>query len=565
MLRSSCLVFIFALAAAADVQNGVVRSGGQAIPGAAVTAVCGTDRITTVTDAAGRFEMGGLPANGSCQFSVAMFGFESAARQSTVSSSSLDFSLQLQTRATLPAPPSAPQSAAAKPPAQPAQSPASTPPQSSASTTSNGAGPGRGGFGSGRGGQFARRNANGQMANGGGRGGFQNLSLIGNGEQVADGGIEPMSGTTDANAGNASEAFVLNGSLSQGVQAQPGDGMGMGGPGGFGRGGPGEFAPGGFGPGGQNAAFGQAPDGGGPGGPGGGGFGGPGGGGFGGGRGGGGFGGGRGGGGRGGRMANRNTQFGNRVNRGRGRSFQGSAYYTFGNSVLNARPYSFTSSRLLSGEEVPKSGYAYNRFGFSGGGPLRIPKLFSSDKTFWFVNYTGQRTKSPIDNALTVPSAAERAGDFSGISNIIYNPFTNAPFPGNVIPSSMIDRSSAGLLSLIPLPNAPGAINNYQLITSTPNNTDNLQVRINQTISTKDRLDVNFNFQHRNSDSVSSFGFVDPLHGYGLSSNLTYSRTISRYLINNASFTFSRNISNQLSYFSYGQNIEGQLGISGVT
>jgi hypothetical protein len=90
-------------------------------------------------------------------------------------------------------------------------------------------------------------------------------------------------------------------------------------------------------------------------------------------------------------------------------------------------------------------------------------------------------------------------------------------------------------------------------------------VRINQTISTKDRLDVNFNFQHRNSDSISSFGFLDPTHGYGVSSSLTYSRTISRYLINNASFTFSRNISNQLSYFSYGQNIEGQLGISGVT
>jgi hypothetical protein len=264
-------------------------------------------------------------------------------------------------------------------------------------------------------------------------------------------------------------------------------------------------------------------------------------------------------------MANRNTQFGNRINRGRGRRFQGSAYYTLGNSVLNARPYSFTSSQLLNGEEIPKSGYGYNRFGFSGGGPLNIPHLFSSDKTFWFVNYTGTRTRNPIDDALTVPTAAERTGNFSGIPNIIYNPLTNAPFPGNIIPASMINPASAGLLSLIPLQNAPGIVNNYQLIASTPSNTDNLQVRINQTLTTKDRLDVNFSFQRRNSNSISTFGFLDPTHGYGLSSSLTYSRNFSRNLINSAVFSFSRNLSYQLSYFSYGQNIEGNLGISGVT
>jgi hypothetical protein len=552
MLRSSCLVFMFIAIAAADVQTGVVRSGGQAIPGATVTAVCGADRITTVTDAAGRFEIGGLLAKGSCSFAVAMFGFEAVERQSAISATPLNFDLKLRARATLPQTQSAPQQAQNKP-----NSPSPAP-----ARTQSPAGPGRGGFGPGRGGQFARRNPNGQTPNADARGGFQNLSLIGNGEPAEDGQIEPVPGSTDANAGNASEAFVLNGSLSQGVQAQPGDGMGMGGPGGFGPGGPG-----GFGPGGQNVAFGEAPGGGpgggGPGaGPGGFGGGGRGGGGFGGG-GRGGFGGGRGG--RGGQFANRNAQFGNRINRGRGRTFQGSAYYTFGNSVLNARPYSFTSPQLLNGEQVPKSGYAYNRFGFSGGGPLRIPKLFSSDKTFWFVNYTGQRTKSPVDNALTVPSAAERTGDFSGIPNIIYNPFTNSPFAGNVIPSSMINPAAAGLLKLIPGANAPGVVNNYQLITSTPTNSDNLQVRINQTISQKDRLNVNFSLQHRNSDSISSFGFLDPTHGYGLSSNLTYSRTFSRYLINNASFTFSRNISNQLSYFSYGQNIAGELGITGVT
>src|SRR6202042_81128 len=114
----------------------------------------------------------------------------------------------------------------------------------------------------------------------------------------------------------------------------------------------------------------------------------------GGGRGGGGFGGGGRGGGRGrGNQPNRNVQFGNRVNRGRRQQFQGNAYYTIGNSVLNARPYSFTSPTSLTGGLVPKAAYANNRFGFSGGGPLSIPHLFTSEKTFWFVNYTGVRSK----------------------------------------------------------------------------------------------------------------------------------------------------------------------------
>ena len=90
-------------------------------------------------------------------------------------------------------------------------------------------------------------------------------------------------------------------------------------------------------------------------------------------------------------------------------------YYTFGNSVLNARPYSFTSPTTLTGEELPKAGYASNRFGFSGGGPLIIPHLFSGDKTFWFVNYTGNRSKNGFDDVTTVPTVAERAGDFSGL------------------------------------------------------------------------------------------------------------------------------------------------------
>lgn len=565
MLRTAGSFFLIAGLAFAETQSGVVRSGGQAIPGAGVTALCGADKITTVTDETGQFELGGLPST-PCKFFISMFGFEPAERDVTASASPLTFDLKLQTRATL----------ATEPSATPA---APTPP---APTERARRGPGRGGFGGRQGGFGGGQNRGGAGAPNGtnpggaqsaaagagpGRGGpgFQNLNLIQNNENVPNAGeVEPSPAGTVEDASGSNEAFLVNGSLSQGVQAQPGDALGLGpGLGAFGPGGPGGAGnPFGIQ---NNPANGGLPSlAAGPGGGGGGGFGGGGGG-----RGGGGGGGfgGRGFGGRGGRNAvpNRNFQFGNRINRGRRNQFQGNVYYTIGNSVLNARPYSFTSPTTLSGAELPKAGYAYNRFGFSGGGPLIIPHLFSGDKTFWFVNYTGVRSKTGFDDVTTVPTLAERGGNFAGLGTTINFPGTTTPFPNNVIPATMLNPAAVALLAYIPLPNAPGLKNNYQLIGANPNNNDNLQTRINQTISAKDGLDINLNYQHRNSETIQPFGFADPTSGYGLSSALTYRHTFNRYLINSLVWSFSRNLSHTLSAFSYGPNIEGNLGIGGVS
>ena len=406
--------------------------------------------------------------------------------------------------------------------------------------------------------------------------GFQNLSLVQNGEAASDadigaGGIVPPDNVGGGGAstgalagGGASEALLVNGSLSQGIQAQPGDGFGMGGPQGLGID---RFnGPGGIGGGGINESEGGP---GGPGGPGqfgdGGGQGGGGRGGFGGGLGGGGRGGSFGRGpGRGGAAANGRGQFGNRINRGRGQQWRLTANYSFGNSALNARPYSFTAPQLINGDQVPKAAYASNRFGFSVGGPLAIPRLFHNDKTFWFINYTGQRTKNGFDRISTVPTAAERAGDFSHIAQTIYDPATNAPFPGNVIPASRINTTALGLLSFIPLPNAGGLRNNYQLIAANPSNSHNLQVVVNHTLTSKDRLALNLSYQSRDSATIQNFGFRDPSTGSGINTRLSYSRTFSRSLINTLSFQFSRNVTSNYSFFSYGQNIEDELGITGA-
>jgi hypothetical protein len=83
----------------------------------------------------------------------------------------------------------------------------------------------------------------------------------------------------------------------------------------------------------------------------------------------------------------------------------GSLYYSAGNAALDAAPYS------LTGAPSSKPDYMQQRFGASLGGPLKIPRLYDAgSNTFFFLNYTGNRSKNPFDVFSTVPTAAERAG-----------------------------------------------------------------------------------------------------------------------------------------------------------
>src|ERR1700752_489320 len=97
MLRSTCLALLmFAGIASADVQNGTVRYQGQNVPGATVTAECkDTDKIATVTDDGGRFEIGGLPST-SCKYTILMFGFQPIQKDASASATPLSFDLNMQ-------------------------------------------------------------------------------------------------------------------------------------------------------------------------------------------------------------------------------------------------------------------------------------------------------------------------------------------------------------------------------------------------------------------------------------------------------------------------------------
>ncbi|HVY93475.1 MAG TPA: carboxypeptidase-like regulatory domain-containing protein [Bryobacteraceae bacterium] len=584
MLRKSCLaLLLLAGVAAADVQNGVVRSGGQPIPGASVTVLCGTDKIPTITDEAGRFEVGGLPST-PCKYTVLIFGFEPAEKEAAASATPLTFDLKLQERASIPVAPGAkPATPAPAPTPAPAAQPPAAAPQTPVdlgtrpSLTGN-QGPGRGGQ-NGRGGQQNARNQQGGGQQGGG--GFQALSLTQNSDVIGSDSPTIAEDTNGGAGAGAGDAFTVNGTLSQGVQAQAGDGFGFGpggpgGPGGFGFGGPG-------GPGGPGGDFGGGrggpggPGGGGRGGPGGPGGGGPGGGGFagGGGRGGGGFGGPGGGGfgGRGGgfggpgggRGPNGVTAFGNRAGRGRGPQWQAGLNYNFANSALNARPYAYATSNV----QPVKASTATNMLGFTLGGPIMIPKTkINLRNSRWIVNVSGARNRIGANPTSSLPTADLRTGDFSSLlgTTTIYDPGTGgtAPFANNIIPQSRISPAAAGLLNLFPLPTGSGLRNNYQLIRNNPNNNNNVNGQVSIPITTRDRINVNFSHQSRDSSQIQNFGFVDPNHGDGGNMSVSYSRTLRPTIVNNFQVSVNRNVIVNSSYFSNGTDIASQLGINGV-
>src|SRR5262249_53422098 len=126
----------------------------------------------------------------------------------------------------------------------------------------------------------------------------------------------------------------------------------------------------------------------------------------------------------------------------------GSIFYSLGDSALDASPFS------LSGAGAEKPDYAQHRYGVSVGGPFSIPKLMKpSLSTFFFVNYFGTRASNPINVLSTVPTLAERGGDFSQATTLfgtpvqIFDPVTHAQFSNNTITS--INPAALGLLAFI--------------------------------------------------------------------------------------------------------------------
>jgi hypothetical protein len=138
------------------------------------------------------------------------------------------------------------------------------------------------------------------------------------------------------------------------------------------------------------------------------------------------------------------------VTKSGGNALHGGLLWFHYNSALAAR--SFFSPSV--GQNI------LNDFGGYVGGPVK------KDKLFYFFNYEGDRQRTPAIVSPSLPTADMRTGNFSQLLNqatpvVITNPYTNAPFPSNIIPASLL--SSASLKwqqQFYPLPNY-GSANSF--------------------------------------------------------------------------------------------------------
>jgi hypothetical protein len=139
----------------------------------------------------------------------------------------------------------------------------------------------------------------------------------------------------------------------------------------------------------------------------------------------------------------------------------------------------------------------FNQFGFAVGGPIWIPKLYNGkNKLFFFMDYQGtRRVQYAASTNLTLPTAAERTGDFSGTNGTIYDPHTGnpdgtlrTPFDRNMIPSSQIDPASAIMAGLLPALTRNQQFNNYDAYGHTSYSRDNWDYKVNYNASDKSMI-----------------------------------------------------------------------------
>ena len=128
-----------------------------------------------------------------------------------------------------------------------------------------------------------------------------------------------------------------------------------------------------------------------------------------------------------------------------------------------------------------KPEYRRNQYGGMLGGPL------VKDRTFFFVDYQGQRQTIGRTVTSTVPTLLQRQGIFteaiSGRVPAIYDPATTvgstrSPFSGNTIPRSAMDPVALALLDRYPLPTAAGTANNYSRTANEIDDQDQGDVRL---------------------------------------------------------------------------------------
>ncbi len=163
--------------------------------------------------------------------------------------------------------------------------------------------------------------------------------------------------------------------------------------------------------------------------------------------------------------------------------FHGSVYEFVRNDLFDAQNF-------FAPPNVPAP-FRENQFGAAVGGPL------VKNKTFFFVNYEGQRVRDSLSQLFSVPTAAQRGGNLASLVPVstrqLVDPTTKAPILNNNLnndpnfdPHNPSTRAALALLNLVPLPTTAGNTNNLRSVGQEKIGTNQYDARLDQVISGSD-------------------------------------------------------------------------------
>jgi hypothetical protein len=283
----------------------------------------------------------------------------------------------------------------------------------------------------------------------------------------------------------------------------------------------------------------------------------------------------------------------NMVTKSGSNEFHGDAYEFYTNSSLDAR-YFFNNAA--------QPAFHRNQYGATIGGPIRKNKLY------FFAYYEGLRQASPDTSVYTLPTTAERSGDFSALlggqvgtdylgrpifSGEIYNPFSSRqvtcggtdpvtgdhvgncpagattefvrdPISGNIqtgtgvtniIPAAFIDTIAGKIATANYWPTAGnGLVNNFTGTAAAPEHSDEYSGRVDFNINDNNRIYARWSQKYQTKTNTPDFyGASDPGGPGLLNPNNRYSTNFGINHIFNSTFTMNFN-------FGVNRHVEGGIG-----
>ncbi len=216
--------------------------------------------------------------------------------------------------------------------------------------------------------------------------------------------------------------------------------------------------------------------------------------------------------------------------------FHGIGYEFFRNDAIQARAYNALT--------IPE--LRFNNFGWNLGGPIFIPKLFNKDrsKLFFFVGEDFKRLRQGSTNTWTVPTLAQRSGDFSNLplSQQPKDPSTGLVFQNGRIPSIRWSPNSARLLGNYPVPNFTGTGGNFVFNTVAPLNTNEYLFKVDYNISNRNQLSFHYFRDYYTSQQSQNELVTYDRNIPGTNASLQWSYVPNPTTVNIAQFSFTGNV-----------------------